>query len=461
MNNLLKKIKGLNLRSLLNIIDKTLEHRLFKPIAISIIVSFLLFKGASYVQNFIQDQKELAARNNLEPIKINLGNQTIDLKQQQTINYQVKSGDAILKILINNGISEQDAFAILEEMKKIYSPRLINDGDTITIKYMVNISYDGSKNDTNEADIARQIIVNQIIISKSPEAEINIQRDDQNQYHAKIIKHELIKHIMKYSTTISNSLFVDGTNAGISETTMMNMINLYAYDVDFQRDIKEGDKFEMLVESFYTKEGKKVKDGDVLFSSLQLGQRNIDIYLHKINGENQYFDGSGNSTKKSLLRTPVNGARISSKFGMRNHPILGYTRMHKGVDFAAPIGTPILAAGAGTIVFMGPNGGYGNYVRIKHNPDYQTAYAHASKFSSKFHKGSKVKQGDIIAYIGQTGLAKGAHLHFELLYKNSQINPSKVKSTPGIKLGGKELIRFKAQKTMIDDYRKNIPNQAG
>ncbi len=461
MNNLLKKIKGLNLRSLLDIIDKTLEHRLFKPIAISIIVSFLLFKGASYVQNFIQDQKELAARNNLEPIKINLGNQTIDLKQQQTINYQVKSGDAILKILINNGISEQDAFAILEEMKKIYSPRLINDGDTITIKYMVNISYDGSKNDTNEADIARQIIVNQIIISKSPEAEINIQRDDQNQYHAKIIKHELIKHIMKYSTTISNSLFVDGTNAGISETTMMNMINLYAYDVDFQRDIKEGDKFEMLVESFYTKEGKKVKDGDVLFSSLQLGQRNIDIYLHKINGENQYFDGSGNSTKKSLLRTPVNGARISSKFGMRNHPILGYTRMHKGVDFAAPIGTPILAAGAGTIVFMGPNGGYGNYVRIKHNPDYQTAYAHASKFSSKFHKGSKVKQGDIIAYIGQTGLAKGAHLHFELLYKNSQINPSKVKSTPGIKLGGKELIRFKAQKTMIDGYRKNIPNQAG
>ncbi len=445
---------------ILHIINKILEHRLFKPIAISIIVSFIMFKGANYVKNFIQDQKESAAKNSYKAIKINIGNQDIDLNQEQIINYQVKSGDTILKILNNNGVSEQDAFLILEELKKVYSPKLINTGDIIAIKYKVNISYEGNKDNSNDTDISRQIIVNQINISKSPEEEIIITRDAQNNYQAKLIKHELTKNIMKYSVTINNSLFIDGTSAGISENTMMNMINLYAYDVDFQRDIKEGDQFEILVESFYTKEGKKVKDGDVLFASLKLSQRNIDIYLHKIDGDNQYFDANGNSTKKSLLRTPVNGARISSKFGMRNHPILGYTRMHKGVDFAAPIGTPILAAGAGTIVFMGPNGGYGNYVRIKHNADYQTAYAHISKFSSKFHKGSKVKQGEVIAYIGQTGLSKGPHLHFELLYKNSQINPSKVKSTPGLKLSGKELLRFKADKETIEKYRKNIANQA-
>jgi murein DD-endopeptidase MepM/ murein hydrolase activator NlpD len=453
-------MKRTNPKRILNLIHTILEHRLFKPIAISIIVSFVMFKGATYLKNVITDQKESTVRNAYKAIKININDQNIALKEEQIINYQVKNGDTILKILNNNGVSEQDAFLILEELKKVYSPKLINNGDIITIKYKTNISYKDDQNNPNDADISRQIIVNQINISKSPEEEIIIKRDAENNYRAEIIKHELTKNIMKYSITINNSLFVDGTNAGISENTMMNMINLYAYDVDFQRDIKEGDKFEILVESFYTKEGKKVKDGDVLFASLELNQRNIDIYLHKINGENQYFDANGNSTKKSLLRTPVNGARISSKFGMRSHPILGYTRMHKGVDFAAPIGTPILAAGAGTIVFMGPNGGYGNYVRIKHNADYQTAYAHISKFSSKFHKGSKVKQGDVIAYIGQTGLAKGAHLHFELLYKNSQINPSKVKSTPGLKLAGKELLKFKADKETIEKYRKNIANQA-
>jgi murein DD-endopeptidase MepM/ murein hydrolase activator NlpD len=453
-------MKKINPDRILHILHEVLEHRLFKPIAISIIVSFIMFKGANYLKNFIEDQKESAAKNAYKAIKINIDNQNIELGQEQTINYQVKNGDTILKILSNNGVSEQDSFLILEEMKKVYSPQLINNGDIIVIKYKVNISYKNDKNNSSDNDISRQIIVNQINISKSPEEEIIVKRDAQNNYRAEIIRHELTKNIMKYSITINNSLFVDGTNAGVSENTMMNMINLYAYDVDFQRDIKEGDKFEILVESFYTKEGKKVKDGDVLFASLELSQRNIDIYLHKINGESQYFDANGNSTRKSLLRTPVNGARISSKFGMRNHPILGYTRMHKGVDFAAPIGTPILAAGAGTVVFMGPNGGYGNYVRIKHNADYQTAYAHISKFSSRFHKGSKVKQGDVIAYIGQTGLAKGAHLHFELLYKNSQINPSKVKSTPGIKLSGKELLKFKADKETIEKYRKNIANQA-
>lgn len=453
MKNLLEKIIRVKK------IDQIIEHRLFKPVTASIIVSFLMFNGAVYLKNFIDDWRELAAKNSAQKIKINIDGQNTDLKAEQVLNYQVKNGDTILKILNDNGVNNQDAFLILQSLKEVYSPRLINSGDIIKLKYLVNFNYNAD-NVSSDNSVSRQITVNQVAISKSPKEEVIIERFNQNDYKAKIIKHELIKHTTRYLVTVNNSLFVDGTDAGISETTMMNMINLYAYDVDFQRDIKAGDKFEILVDSFYTKEGQKVKDGDVLFASLKLSQRDINIYLYQIDGQNQYFDADGNSTKKSLLRTPVNGARISSKFGMRNHPILGYTRMHKGVDFAAPAGTPILAAGNGVIVFMGPNSGYGNYIRIRHNEDYQTAYAHISKFSAKFHKGSKVKQGDVIAYVGQTGLAKGAHLHFELLYKNVQINPAKVKSTPGIKLKGKELVKFKAQKTMIDQYRKNIANQS-
>jgi murein DD-endopeptidase MepM/ murein hydrolase activator NlpD len=163
--------------------------------------------------------------------------------------------------------------------------------------------------------------------------------------------------------------------------------------------------------------------------------------------------------RKSLLRTPINGARVSSGFGMRRHPILGYSKMHKGVDFAAPTGTPILAAGSGTITYIGVKGGYGNYVQIKHNSDYSTAYGHASKFNKKFKNGSKVSQGDVIAYVGTTGRSTGPHLHFELIYKGNQVNPSKVKATSGLKLVGKDLVQFELTKKDIDKYRKNTSNQ--
>ena len=238
----------------------------------------------------------------------------------------------------------------------------------------------------------------------------------------------------------------------------MNMINLYGYDIDFQRDLHKGDKFEMLVESFYNENGKKIRDGNVLYSSITLSNRSIDIYMHKIDEKIEYFDSKGNSVKKSLLRTPINGARVSSGFGMRRHPILGYSKMHKGADFAAPTGTPIMAAGSGVIAYMAVKGGYGNYVQIKHNQDYATAYGHASRFNKKFRVGAKVKQGDIVAYVGSTGRSTGPHLHFEVIYKGEQVNPAKVKATSGIKLAGKDLAKFELSRSEIDKYRRNIPN---
>ena len=239
------------------------------------------------------------------------------------------------------------------------------------------------------------------------------------------------------------------------------MINLYSYDVDFQRDIKIGDKFEILVESFYTQDGKKVRDGDILFSSLSLRKRSkpIDIYMHKIDGNTKYYNSKGSSNRKTLLRTPINGARVSSSYGMRRHPVLGYSKMHKGIDFAAARGTPILAAGDGKITYYGRRGGYGNFVRIKHTKEYSTAYAHASRFVKRLRRGSKVKQGQVIAYVGTTGRSTGPHLHFELLKRGKAVNPSKVKATSGSRLRGKKLKFFKETKSRINKYRQNIPNQ--
>ncbi|MFM7702102.1 MAG: peptidoglycan DD-metalloendopeptidase family protein, partial [Alphaproteobacteria bacterium] len=305
----------------------------------------------------------------------------------------------------------------------------------------------------------KKIIISNITIPSAIDENIVVTRKNDGGYDARELKVKLLKYNSRYFGVIKNGLFVDGVEAGISPNAMMNMINIYGYDVDFQRDIHSGDKFEMLVESFYDEDGKKVRDGNVLFSSLTLQNRKIEIYMHKISDKVEYFDAKGNSVRKSLLRTPINGARVSSGFGMRRHPILGYSKMHKGVDFAASIGTPILAAGSGTIVYMARKGGYGNYVQIKHNGDYSTAYGHASRFNKKFKNGSKVKQGDVVAYVGNTGRSTGPHLHFELIYRGIQVNPAKVKATSGIKLVGKELVRFESTKNEIDRYRRNTPNQ--
>ena len=183
------------------------------------------------------------------------------------------------------------------------------------------------------------------------------------------------------------------------------------------------------------------------------------MYLNKSDGKNEYFDAKGNSVRKSLLKTPINGARISSGYGARKHPILGYTKMHKGIDFAAPMGTPIFAAGSGTITYYGTKGGYGNFVQIRHTPDYSTAYGHASRFVKNLRVGSKVKQGDIVAYVGSTGRSTGPHLHYEIIFKGSPVNPSTVKSTSGLRLAGRELKKFLAAKDEIDRYLKNTPNQ--
>ncbi|MDX2083027.1 MAG: peptidoglycan DD-metalloendopeptidase family protein [Rickettsiales bacterium] len=465
MKNLIEKLRKIDKLALCNFFDFTIEHKLFKPIVILILVSFVLITGFDYVQNVIDDYRDYSLRKSQStPIKINISTSAInfDLDEEQILDHTVKQGDTITKILFDLGVPENDVFAILGAMKKVFNPKDIIKGNQISIKYKVKIGYNGQDKINNAADkvFGKTVIVNNLSLSSTPEQEIVVTRKNDGNYDAREIKVNLQRYVSRYYGTLKNGFYLDGVEAGISPTAMMNMIQLYSYDIDFQRDIHNGDKFEMLVESFYNEDGKKIKDGNVLFSSLTLQKnRSINFYLHKIDGKIEYFDEKGNSVRKSLLRTPINGARVSSGFGMRRHPILGYSKMHKGIDFAAMQGTPILAAGSGVITYFAPKGGYGNFVQIKHNSDYSTAYGHASRYAARLHVGSKVKQGQVVAYVGSTGRSTGPHLHFEIIYKGQQINPAKVKATSGLKLVGKELMRFEADKAEINKYRQNIPNQ--
>jgi len=449
-----------SINQIFHLIEKVIDHNLFRPICISIITTFILFESFDYVQNFIEERKVIFNKKKEAPIKINIPHPAdqFDLEEDQILEHKIKSGDTILKVLFELGAEESDVFAILTAMKKIYNPSSIEEGQRVFVKYRVKINY---QKDSGEASsyIGRTIVINKISIASSPEKEVVITRNSNGSYKSEENIKKLVKYVVKYSGTIKDGLFSDGVEVGVSPNIMINMVNLYSFDVDFQRDIRDGDKFELVYESFYDADGKRVKDGEILFSSLTLQRRILDIYMHKIAGASDYFDIKGNSVRKSLLRTPINGARISSGFGLRRHPVLGYSKMHKGIDFAAPTGTPIFAAGAGTIDYYTRKGGYGNFVRIKHNTDYATAYGHASKFVKNLHIGSKVRQGQVVAYVGSTGRSTGPHLHYEILYKGAAINPAKVKTTSGIKLSGKELARFNATVAQIEKYRKNIPNQ--
>jgi len=442
----------------LDSVNKIIENKLFKPISLTIIAVFLLFKIYQYFGYFLSQYNSINNHKDVlsKSIKISLSGSSLnfDFEDEQIFDHEVKNGDTLLKILADVGAQEQDVFSILNALKKIKFSQSLNIGAVISITYRSQNNEESTDSNDN-----KKVVISNITIPSSVEENIVITRKNDGGYDARELKIKLLRYNSRYFGVIKNGLFVDGVEAGISPNSMMNMINLYGYDIDFQRDIHSGDKFEMLVESFYDENGKKVRDGSVLYSSLVLQNRKIDIYMHKVDNRIEYFDSKGNSIKKSLLRTPINGARVSSGFGMRRHPILGYSKMHKGVDFAASTGTPILAAGAGTLVYMGIKGGYGNYVQIKHNNDYSTAYGHASRFNKKFRVGAKVKQGDVVAFVGTTGRSTGPHLHFELLYRGSQVNPAKVKATSGLKLVGKELVRFESSKNEIDKYRKNTPNQ--
>ena len=423
-----------------------------KMLVISIGIFLLIFFIFSYVlltKKITEESGEEVEE--IPPLKIVVPypNNAINIDDYEVLKYRLKSGDNLLNILTKNvGISTEDAFNILNSLKKVYNVSQLKAGQTLEVKYKIIISQNLSGN------IEEKKIVEELKLPDEKDKEVIVSRVD-GKYEARKSNIALNKSYLKYKVKINESLFTDGLDAGVPANIMLDFIKFFSFDIDFQRDLRKGDTFEVLFESYYTNEGKKVKDGDILFASIDNQGRIYEIYKFG----NNYYSKNGQSVQKSLLKTPVNGARISSNYGYRKHPILGYSKLHGGKDFAAPIGTPIFAAGSGTVVKAQFWSTWGNYVRIKHVNGYDTEYAHASKIAPGIKPGVKVRQGQVIAYVGSTGRSTGPHLHYGVLYNNKRINPDRVKSLPTVKLMGKEMANFKSTADKIDLYRMNIPNQ--
>lgn len=352
----------------------------------------------------------------------------------------VKSGDSFSSVLNRAGLSNNQIYAIVKVLRPVFNPR------DLRTDHKVFISYRTNQQDKDEKEI------NRLVIQLSLEKEIIVELGEDGLLKARLHAKELVHDYRHAEGKIENSLYVDAVKQGAHPKIIHDMIQAFSYDVDFQRSFHAGDSYVLLFDFHKNPDTLEEKPGEILFARLTLKGREISIYRHKSkSGGIQYYNEKGEAVKKGLLMTPVDGAKISSNFGRRKHPVLGYTKMHKGVDFAAPIGTPIMAAGAGKIMRIGPFSTFGNYIKIKHNSTYSTAYAHISRFAKGLKVGSSVRQGQIIAYVGKTGRVSGAHLHYELHKNGNQINPRSVKMMPAGKLKGKELQTFMANKVIIDE----------
>ncbi|TXH38630.1 MAG: M23 family peptidase [Rhodospirillaceae bacterium] len=358
---------------------------------------------------------------------------------QRTI--EIRRGETLFGVLVDAGIDYNEAQDAVGALSDVFSPRALQAGQEITLDL-------SDATASGDDDAAPKLVG--LSFEPSVTKDVTLERSESGDFVAKAIDKPLDKQVTRVSGSIDSSLFEAAREAGLPVAVVSDVIKTFSYDVDFQRDIHGGDTFEVLYERYENADGAFAKAGKMLYASLTLGGKKIPMYYFEHDGEGEFFNSLGETVRKSLLRTPIDGARITSGFGMRMHPLLGYSKMHKGIDFGAPTGTPIFAAGSGVVVDVGRKNGYGNYVRIKHNATYSTAYAHISRFAAGLHKGERVKQGEVIAYVGQTGRATGPHLHYEILVNSQQVNPSKVKIADSNKLAGKQLAAFKAQVEKVD-----------
>ena len=268
-----------------------------------------------------------------------------------------------------------------------------------------------------------------------------------------IIKENIVKLYKKevvVKNIIKDNLYSTAVNSDVEPNIIVEFARIFGFEVDFQRDIRKGDWFEIYYEKFED-ENNKVKDtGKIIYASMFVNGAEINLYNFNYKNDEEYYDIKGKSITKSLMKTPINGARLSSSFGMRKHPILGYNKMHRGTDFAAPSGTPIMASGSGTITRARWCGGGGNCVKIKHNSTYETIYAHMKNFAKGIKEGKKVKQGQIIGYVGSTGMSTGPHLHYEVIVNGKKVNSQKLKLPSGKVLKGKAREEFELERIKID-----------
>ncbi len=352
----------------------------------------------------------------------------------EEIDYVIKNNDTVEKILRKYKIQNDDIKKITFKLKKkklanIYSGRKLS----MVIKKLE----DGSNT-----------IVNFIYpVNKTTSIEV---RKSQNDFLISENILQLYKKEVVVRNTIKNNLYSSAIEVGVEPNIVVEFARIFGFEVDFQRDIRKGDWFEIFYEKFEDDNNKVRDTGKIVYASMYVNGEEINLYNFKFNDDEEYYDIKGKSITKSLMKTPINGARLSSSFGMRKHPILGYNKMHRGTDFAAPSGTPIMASGSGTVTRARWCGGGGNCVKIKHNSTYETIYAHMKSFAKGIKEGRKVKQGQIIGYVGSTGLSTGPHLHYEVLVNGKKVNSQKLKLPSGKILKGEERKQFELDRIKID-----------
>ena len=348
-------------------------------------------------------------------------------------NYIVKNNDTIEKILKKHNVTDED----------------INNIASIIIKKKLSNIFAQTevKIVTKEESGANKVVSLLYPIDEITTVEIKRNKDNFT-ISENILKLQKKKVVL--SNIINNNLYSSAVEAGIEPNIIVEFANIFGFEVDFQRDIRRGDKFEVYYETYVDENNIVRNTGKIIYASMFVNNKELSLYNFKFNNKEGYYDVDGKSVIKTLMKTPINGARLSSSFGLRKHPILGYNKLHQGTDFAAVTGTPIMASGSGVVLRAQKYKGYGNFVSIRHNTTYVTAYGHMSKYGRGIKKGVRVKQGQIIGYVGSTGMSTGPHLHYEVIKNGKRINSQRLKLPTGKTLNNEARNKFEVDRIKID-----------
>ncbi|MDB9714168.1 peptidoglycan DD-metalloendopeptidase family protein [Candidatus Pelagibacter ubique] len=370
-------------------------------------------------------------------------NQIFDnlVPRYKNIDHKISSGETFDKILNNYSIPNEE---INQIKKKLNSDYNINN---LRPNLEIKITIDQSNN--------KKIISFLFPVSRTEKIQLTRNLDD-NLFEKKTIITNLNKKIVFKEGKITQSLYKTAIDLKVQPNVIIEFARIYGFQVDFQRDIRKNDNFQIMYEVFEDDDGKIFETGNIIFADLKLSGKNNALYYFEKKGSEGHYDENGKSVEKALMKTPINGARLSSAFGMRKHPIDGFNKMHRGTDFAAPMGTPIMASGSGLITRARWCGGGGNCIKIKHNSTYETIYAHMKNFARGIKEGIRVKQGQIIGYVGSTGKSTGPHLHYEVVVNGKKVNSQKLKLPSGKTLKGKEREIFEVEKIKLDVLKSEL-----
>ena len=419
-----------------NLINKRVKY--FVTGLFLLIISLFFFLNQNYYkQNTVQDYREFKTESN------NIHSLIKDKIQNQYYknNVSVKKGQSLNVILSEAGASQKEILNISKILGQYISLKKINTNQIFEIL-----------TDKKNGDIIRLTVnldnINSLHIFK-----------ENKKFVANKIEKVLYKKTVLAEGIIKSSLFKAAQKEDIDAEVIVDFARIYGFEIDFQRDIRKNDIFQIVYDKYIDDDGELQKNGEIIYAYMKNKGREIALYRFvDQRGIAGYYQTNGKSIEKALMKTPINGARLSSTYGMRKHPILGYNKMHRGTDFAAPKGTPIMASGSGVIEMSKWNGAYGKYIRIRHNSKYKTAYAHLSGYARGIKKGAKVRQGQIIGYVGSTGRSTGPHLHYEVLVNGKRKNSQRLKLPSGRTLRGEDREKFEISRIKIDVLRSNLIN---